>query len=329
MMRLSGKLNRTARLQPITGALVLIVLCLSGTGSTADLRIMTAGSGPATFVIRLPQALGFYKREGLDVEIMSVAGGSRAIQILLSRQVDIITTGLMAVVQANTSGANLRVLATAHGKIPYVFMSQPHITTRSELRGGYVSISTFGSEPDIMTTFALRELGLTRKDVVIVQMGQNSLRLASLLAGHSSATLLSEPNVSVARRKGFNVLVDFRSLKIPWVSTGIVTTAAMLRDNGDNIKRMLRAAYTAGRYAENNQRQIKDIIATEFKLDDPKLIDAIYDDFINSSRVAAVSRESGQFVLNEMRATGLNVGDGKIEEHINDTLIREVRREAQ
>jgi NitT/TauT family transport system substrate-binding protein len=111
------------------------------------------------------------------------------------------------------------MVALTRRNIPFVFFSRAQ--NPDELKGKYVSISTFGSEPDIVTTLALRQLGLSRKDVSIVQMDDNARRFASLLAGYTSATLLAEPNITAARRQGLFPLVDFAGLNIPWVFTGL------------------------------------------------------------------------------------------------------------
>jgi hypothetical protein len=53
-------------------------------------------------------------------------------------------------------------------------------------KGATVAISTFGSETDIAVSIMLAQLGMTRDDVAITQIGGTTQRLGAMIAGGST-----------------------------------------------------------------------------------------------------------------------------------------------
>ena len=124
-----------------------------------------------TFPVWMAEAGGFYKKQGLKVQIATIGGGTRGIQVLLSGDIQAMHVGLAPVAQANRQGADLRLIASTSNTIPFTIFSPPAVKTAADVKGGTAGITTFGSESDIAVTLALKQLGLTRKDVNVVQIG--------------------------------------------------------------------------------------------------------------------------------------------------------------
>src|ERR1700688_3467067 len=67
------------------------------------------------FPVWMAQAAGLDAKEGLKVESISMEGGSRGVQVLLSGEIHAMHVGLAPAVQAHKTGADLRlVTCTAH-----------------------------------------------------------------------------------------------------------------------------------------------------------------------------------------------------------------------
>ena len=58
----------------------------------------------------MAEAGGFYAREGLKVDIVSMEGGSRGVQVLLSGEIQAMHVGVAPVIQANRAGADIRAI---------------------------------------------------------------------------------------------------------------------------------------------------------------------------------------------------------------------------
>src|SRR5579883_2036597 len=96
------------------------------------------------FPVWMAQAAGLDANEGLKVESISMEGGSRGVQVLLSGDIQAMHVGLAPVVQANTQGADLRLVASTANTIPITIFTAPAIKTAAELKGKTIGISTFG-----------------------------------------------------------------------------------------------------------------------------------------------------------------------------------------
>src|ERR1700722_1981137 len=126
------------------------------------------------FPVWMAQAAGLDTKEGLKVESISMEGGSRGVQVLLSGEIQAMHVGLAPVVQANKQGADLRLVTSTANTIPITIFTSPAIKTPHDLKGKTIGISTFGSETDVAVSIALQRLGLKRDDVTASQIGGSS-----------------------------------------------------------------------------------------------------------------------------------------------------------
>src|SRR6267154_3944612 len=134
------------------------------------------------FPVWMGEAGGFYQKEGVKVEVITMEGGTRGVQVLMSGEIQAMHVGLAPVAQANKQGADLRLVTSTGNTIPITIFGTAAIKSMPELKGKTIGISTFGSETDIAISIALKQIGLTRQDVIISQIGGSSQRFASLSA---------------------------------------------------------------------------------------------------------------------------------------------------
>ena len=140
----------------------------------ADAALFRIGiSAPVVtiFPVWMGEAGGFYEKEGVKVEVISMEGGTRGVQVLMSGEIQAMHVGLAPVVQANKQGADLRLVTSTGNTIPITIFGAAAIKNMAELKGKTIGISTFGSETDIAISIALKQIGLTRQDVTISQIG--------------------------------------------------------------------------------------------------------------------------------------------------------------
>ena len=124
--------------------------------------------------------------------------------------------------------------------IRFTFFSAPGVKTATDLKGGVIGVSTFGSESDSTVTLALARLGLTRNDVTLKEYGGGMRRLDAVRSGEIKATPINEPIASLARGKGVNVLIDLVPEQIPWVFSSIVVRRGDIAARRDVLTRFLK-----------------------------------------------------------------------------------------
>jgi ABC-type nitrate/sulfonate/bicarbonate transport system substrate-binding protein len=111
---------------------------------------------------------GLFKKNGLDVEMIFIEGGSRVVQAMVAGDTPIAHVGATPIASGNLRGADLVMCAATVNKILFQFFVAKEITRPEDLRGKKFAISRFGSSSDFALRAALKALGLDpRKDVAI------------------------------------------------------------------------------------------------------------------------------------------------------------------
>jgi NitT/TauT family transport system substrate-binding protein len=248
--------------------------------------------------------------------------------VLMSGEIQAMHVGLAPVVQANKQGADLRLVTSTGNTIPITIFGTAAIKSMPELKGKTIGISTFGSETDIAISIALKQIGLTRQDVTISQIGGSSQRFGALSAGRIDAAPLLEPGITMAKEKGFNPLLDLAAAKTPWIFDSVVVTNSYLKSQRATLTRFVRG-YIAGAYlALSDEKKAKEVIAQKFKTSDPKVIDATYADFKRMMpRDAAPSPEGAKNVLAQLEAIGLEVGSKNVNDYLDLGIIEKLQQD--
>src|SRR5207245_4801862 len=103
-------------------------------------------------------------------------------------------------------------------------------------------VSTVGSSSDIATRAALKPVGLDADKVVtIIAVGSAAQRTAALLAGSIQAGVSQPPDSIALEDKGFHVLYDLASQKLPSANTSVVVKRDYLHANRGVVQRYVDA----------------------------------------------------------------------------------------
>lgn len=323
LLRSTGLISSAAVLASLPGA-----RAMAAAEKLIDFNVGVSALVSETLPIWMIGPGGFDKKYGLNVQVVNMNGGSRGIQVLLSGHIQAMDVGLGAVVQADAKGAGLRMIACSSNVDPMTIFSLPKIKTAADLRGGAVAISSFGSESDIAANLALTSLGLTKKDVQVIQLGGDAQRLAALTAGQVQAVVLMEPASTKAREAGFNELVDFQATQLPYTFSGVVATTDYTNSHRDVLLKFLKA-YIEGAYlALSNQKLAEQVIRTAFKIDDPQAVEATYKLFGKlMPRDAAPSRASAQGVIQQLQNIGSKFGSTNPDDYLDVSLLDSLQKE--
>ncbi|HEY7169064.1 MAG TPA: ABC transporter substrate-binding protein [Candidatus Binatia bacterium] len=255
---------------PIVAFLLMMVLALPSVNHAQGIRIVAgqAGVNPGAGLFTIAVKEGFYKKQGLDVEIIKT-NTTAAVQAMLAGKMQIATgAGAAAFVTAQLEGAPpFTIVGSWVNVFPYKIMAQKGIKKIEDLKGktGHVG-APFGTIPDTALRFALNRLKIDpEKDVKLVQ--HSNADPASILAamekGEVQFGILAPPFDLVAERRGYEMLLALPGLGIPWQQNGEIVPASYLKSNRDAVTRFLRATAEASRYYFNQKDKTIEIM-TEY-----------------------------------------------------------------
>src|SRR5213595_2885900 len=129
------------RLTKFSVAAVALGLVLEAVGVPAQatdaipFKIGISAPVVTIFPVWMGEAGGFYEKEGVKVEVITMEGGTRGVQVLMSGEIQAMHVGLAPVVQANKQGADLRLVTSTGNTIPITIFGTAAIKSMPELKG--------------------------------------------------------------------------------------------------------------------------------------------------------------------------------------------------
>ena len=256
-----------------------MVAMATAAGNTAAQDAFAVGMVPGditSLAPRFAEAAGVFANYRIKPQLVTIEGGSRGVQVLLSGKLQAMQVGFSVAVNANREGADLRLVTSSSNVMPMEVYVVPTVKSAADLKGQKVAVSAFTSESDMAISLALRQWKMTRKDVVVVQLGGASQRLAAQLSGQVLAAPYVSPATATAREKGLVRLVDLGNDGAPWVFNGLVVNRDFAKSNPDLLKRFIKANVEGIYKALADEKWAKEVIAKEFKTDSKAVIDDAY-----------------------------------------------------
>jgi NitT/TauT family transport system substrate-binding protein/sulfonate transport system substrate-binding protein len=246
---------------------------------------------------------GFYKREGLDAEIISVRNAITAVQALMGNQIHFILT-IGPQMPAVWEGADIILLAQQVGRPTFSMVVTPDIQKISDLRGKKIGVSFGGST--FSGTKALLELNKinSEKDVQYINIPGSTPKVAAMKQGLISAALLAPPSDYVAVKAGFKRLVNLADVFKDTAFTGLAATAKMIKENPQFVKRMVRAIVRGVYYTRDNPEDAVQTMMKHLRMERDAALDAYQ---LIKESLNPIPTEKGVELMAEWQAIALNV----------------------
>ena len=190
-------------------------------GKLEKARVSIAVGGKAAFYylpLTISEQLGYFKDEGLEVEISDFAGGSRALQALVGGSADVVSGAYEHTI--NMQGKNQFIQSIVlMGRAPQIAMgvstkAMPNYRTVADLRGKKIGVSAPGSSTNMVANLVLSRAGLKASDVSFVGVGTAAGALTALRSGQIDAMSNTDPVMTMLEQKGdVKIISDTRTLK--------------------------------------------------------------------------------------------------------------------
>ena len=208
--------------------------------SAAPLRIAYSAISGAMASLWVAQEGGYFKREGLDTELLYIGGGTLLIQSMLSGDVPFAYGPSVPVINATLRGSDLVLIGNTGNSLVFSIMARPEIKQPGQLRGKKVGVTRLGGSTDWALDAALKQWGIERGQISVIQTGGMPEGLAGLTAAALDAVVLSPPSNFRAAKAGMHELEDVGQLKIVFPNTPLSTTRSFIRTNRDTSLRFMR-----------------------------------------------------------------------------------------
>lgn len=184
---------------------------------------------------------GFYKAEGLQVDLSYVGSVTASVQQLIGGSIDFGYTTCEVALQAIEKGADASIIGSTTIKYPYSMMSARDVKSAADLKGKTVILPPPRQDIAIFFDHWLKENGVATADVDKVYDGATPNRYAALASGTVAAAAVSQPFDFRAQAEGYNRLVDFGAYVKDYAFVVILARKPWLKENGEATRHYLSA----------------------------------------------------------------------------------------
>jgi ABC-type nitrate/sulfonate/bicarbonate transport system substrate-binding protein len=306
---------------------LVIALFLPDVVVAAPLRIAYSAISGAMASLWVAQESGYFKRERLDTELLYIGGGSLLIQSMLSGDVPFAYGPSVPVINATLRGADLALIGNTGNSLIFSIMSRPEIKQPAQLKGKKIGVTRLGGSTDWALDAALKQWGIERRELVVIQTGGMPEGLAALSSGGLDAVVLSPPSNFRAMKTGMHELVDVGQLGIVFPNTPLSTTRSFIKAQRDTALRFLRG-FTQGLNRLRNDKAFSMKVLSKYtKVVDPETLAELHQTYgvrYSGDRIPYVRAEGVEEILK--RTPGKEAQDAKPAEFLDNSLLKELEQ---
>src|SRR5882724_4635148 len=250
-------------------AAALFAVAFTGTAQAQDkfsfrLNWTLYGEHAPFFVAR---DKGFYKDEGLDVEILEGSGSTTVAQLVANATNPVAYVDAATMMRGVGAGMPIKAVGVTLQQSPMSFIyraDNPRPTKIEEIKGSRIAITAGDASLAIFTAF-LGKLNIPMSDVQLITVANPQAKEQAVLNKQSDALLGyfmdqgPRMQLQTGVKMGWTRLYDMAG--ITTLSSAIIVNNDWLRDakNQDRLKRFLRASQRGWQYTFDNRDEAAEI----------------------------------------------------------------------
>jgi NitT/TauT family transport system substrate-binding protein len=322
-------LTRAAALS--VAAILSVCLLATETAAQTEVTMGVAFTNVRVAPLWVAEKEGFFKKNGIDIKIITIPGGTQGAQALLSGGTDISFTDPTSMISAIAAGAPVVEVMAITTIMPYYLIGAPDVKTVADLKGKRVGSSGLGlsaSRLAILVAFSKLGLDPARDNITLVAAGAEPERVAGLAAGAIGGTVVAPEFKAKIEELRLNILADLRTIKIPWEQDALETSRKFLETRRDVLERVIKSLLMANAYVLNpaNKAAVIELVRTKLALKTAQEGESAYNDLTKFYvlKKPYPYKEGLQSIMNEVAKVVPKAATLKAEDVIDASLIEKL-----
>ncbi len=227
----------------LTGAAMALVATASTSALALDkIKIMVGGMEKHIYLpAKLTEQLGYFKDEGIEVELLNEPSGVDAEDEMLAGAVQGVVGFYDHCVDLQSKGkfaVSVVQFSQAPGEVELVSTKHPEIKSMADIKGKFAGVTGLGSSTNFLTMYLEVKNGLQVSDVTSVPVGAGQTFIAAMQQDKIQVGMTTEPTISRLLKSGeAKVLVDMRTVELTKAALGGTYPAASLYMESDYVKK--------------------------------------------------------------------------------------------
>ena len=321
-------------MKPLIACAALLAASIAGGPAAAQApetrKVSLAVGGKSLFYylpLTVAERKGYFKDEGLDVEIPEFEGGAKSLQALIGGSTDVVSGSYEHTITMQAKGQKV-VAFVVQGNAPGIALAvrkdrAASVKSGKDLAGFKVGVTAPGSSTNMYVNTLLAKDGLEPNAVSIVGVGPGAGAVAAMQRGELDAIANLDPTLSQLEAHAHAVILfDTRTEKGnqevyggPYPAATLYTTEAYLRKNPNTVQGLANAMVRGLRWlAKATPEDVMSLVPPEYFGNDKALYRAALErNFGSYSKDGRFSMESAERVLRVLKAFDPTVQHAKID----------------
>ncbi len=223
-------------------------------------------------ILMMAAQRGFFKKMGLDVEIVPVKDDQILLKAVISGDLDSFEGGPTGAMIAAARGANVKIVGCTWLMVPHGIFVHDTVTSMDQLKGKTIAISSPGAFPDIFAKGALAHFNIPADAVKYASLGGDLDRYKALVAGVVDAAVVSGEYAPIAAKEHIKMLVSAQEALPKFLRMCLTTSGATLKARPQDAAKFLAGEMLGLRYAVAHKDEAIKVTqqVTDIKPDDPR-----------------------------------------------------------
>ena len=257
---------------------VILLTAMPPTWAQEKIAISYSAVAPSVVSLWIPHEEGFFKKNGLNADLILIESGSLTSQALAAGEIGIAHNAGAPAIIANASGSGETIIMGLINGLEYSLVGTAKVKGIEDLKDKRIGVSRIGSSSHAAVAIALDHFKMdpSRDKITFIQAGTMTTRVAGLRAGSIDATVVDPSFVPFLKKEGFKELGYLGDMGIPYEHEVLVSTRSYLKQHRDRALKAVRAviegiAFTA---QDRNAAEVKRVLGKYLKFDAAKTEDA-------------------------------------------------------
>ena len=325
-------------------AFALGVAVAAGAGAQApEKKKITIAVGGKSLFYYLPLTVaerqGYFKEEGLEVEIPNFAGGSQALRALVGGSADMVSGAYEHTINmvAKKQPIKAVVLQAKYSSMVLVLPKDKAAKYKSgkDLKGMKIGVTAPGSSTNMFVNNLLAKEGLKPTDVSIIGVGTGAGAVAAMEKGEIDAISNLDPVLTQLESTGkFVAVADSRTEKGmkdiyggDYHASVIYVMDEFVKKNPATVQAVVNAMVRADKWiAKATPQEIVDLMPPEYKAGNPSLYkEALLKNMIGYSENGEMSMKAAENVykvLNQFEPSVMNAGKMDLGKTFDNSFVK-------
>ena len=263
----------------------LALLSVMPTARAADkISIIVGGMEKQIYLPAvLCEKLGYFKEQGLDVELINSRAGVEAENELLAGAVQGVVGFYDHTIDLQAKGKSIISVvqfSQAPGEVEMLSSKASDVKTPADLKGKTLGVTGLGSSTDFLTRYIVSRAGLKAGDYTLLPVGAGNTFIAAMKQDQIQAGMTTEPTIGQLLKTGTaKVMVDMRTpettaaaLGGPYPAASFYVQSAWLDGHKEEAQKLANALVKTMRWIhDHSAAEIADQMPKDYYVGDKAL----------------------------------------------------------